>query len=136
MQKLGEVSHFIQFCSSSKFTFCGSSIIRLNRLFNFLIVLQISVVGDPVLNVNCCHIQTFDSDLYRQLICYPQVWIVWFYATLIILIMQKLVWTKSKIQINGWNWAGIFAMVYLCKQELWSVKMKGQTKWLNRKWDR
>uniref|UniRef100_A0AAR2J885 DNA replication licensing factor MCM4 n=1 Tax=Pygocentrus nattereri TaxID=42514 RepID=A0AAR2J885_PYGNA len=33
---------------------------------------EISVVGDPVLNVNCGHIQTFDADLYRQLICYPQ----------------------------------------------------------------
>lgn len=26
-----------------------------------------------MLNVNCSHIQTFDADLYRQLICYPQV---------------------------------------------------------------
>ncbi|RXN24671.1 DNA replication licensing factor mcm4 [Labeo rohita] len=33
---------------------------------------EISVVGEPVLNVNCSHIQTFDTDLYRQLICYPQ----------------------------------------------------------------
>ncbi|TSL82584.1 DNA replication licensing factor mcm4 [Bagarius yarrelli] len=33
---------------------------------------QISVVGEPVLNVNCGHIQAFDGDLYRQLICYPQ----------------------------------------------------------------
>uniref|UniRef100_A0A8C6T808 DNA replication licensing factor MCM4 n=1 Tax=Neogobius melanostomus TaxID=47308 RepID=A0A8C6T808_9GOBI len=33
---------------------------------------EISVVGDPVLNVNCRHIQTFDAELYRQLICYPQ----------------------------------------------------------------
>lgn len=40
--------------------------------YSFL-VLQISVVGDPVLNVNCCHVQTFDAELYRQLISYPQV---------------------------------------------------------------
>uniref|UniRef100_A0A8B9GVC3 DNA replication licensing factor MCM4 n=1 Tax=Astyanax mexicanus TaxID=7994 RepID=A0A8B9GVC3_ASTMX len=33
---------------------------------------EISVVGDPVLNVNCSHIQAFDADLYRQLISYPQ----------------------------------------------------------------
>ncbi|XP_033838072.2 DNA replication licensing factor MCM4 isoform X1 [Periophthalmus magnuspinnatus] len=33
---------------------------------------EISVVGDPVLNVNCLHIQTFDAELYRQLISYPQ----------------------------------------------------------------
>lgn len=34
---------------------------------------QISVVGDPVLNVNCLHVQSFDAELYRQLISYPQV---------------------------------------------------------------
>uniref|UniRef100_A0A8C6MGY9 DNA replication licensing factor MCM4 n=1 Tax=Nothobranchius furzeri TaxID=105023 RepID=A0A8C6MGY9_NOTFU len=33
---------------------------------------EISVVGDPVINVNCQHVQSFDADLYRQLICYPQ----------------------------------------------------------------
>ncbi|KAI3374884.1 hypothetical protein L3Q82_021422, partial [Scortum barcoo] len=33
---------------------------------------EISVVGDPVMNVNCLHVQSFDADLYRQLICYPQ----------------------------------------------------------------
>ncbi|XP_034039997.1 DNA replication licensing factor MCM4 [Thalassophryne amazonica] len=33
---------------------------------------EISVVGDPVLNVNCQHVQSFDAELYRQLICYPQ----------------------------------------------------------------
>ncbi|XP_062261237.1 DNA replication licensing factor MCM4 [Platichthys flesus] len=33
---------------------------------------EISVVGDPVLNVNSLHVQSFDAELYRQLICYPQ----------------------------------------------------------------
>uniref|UniRef100_A0A671UPW1 DNA replication licensing factor MCM4 n=1 Tax=Sparus aurata TaxID=8175 RepID=A0A671UPW1_SPAAU len=33
---------------------------------------EISVVGDPVLNVNCLQVQSFDAELYRQLICYPQ----------------------------------------------------------------
>ncbi|MEQ2164164.1 DNA replication licensing factor mcm4-B, partial [Goodea atripinnis] len=33
---------------------------------------QISVVADPILNVNCRHVQSFDAELYRQLICYPQ----------------------------------------------------------------
>ncbi|XP_068427083.1 DNA replication licensing factor MCM4 [Clinocottus analis] len=33
---------------------------------------EISVVCDPVLNVNCLHVQSFDAELYRQLICYPQ----------------------------------------------------------------
>lgn len=42
-------------------------------LMFFLFVSQISVVGDPVLNVNCLHVQSFDAELYRQLICYPQV---------------------------------------------------------------
>lgn len=39
----------------------------------FFFVSQISVVGDPVLNVNCLHVQSFDAELYRQLISYPQV---------------------------------------------------------------
>ncbi|TMS09764.1 DNA replication licensing factor mcm4-B [Larimichthys crocea] len=34
---------------------------------------EISVVGDPVLSVNCLHVQSFDAELYRQLICYPQL---------------------------------------------------------------
>ncbi|MEQ2298935.1 DNA replication licensing factor, mcm4 component, partial [Ameca splendens] len=33
---------------------------------------EISVVADPILNVNCRHVQSFDAELYRQLICYPQ----------------------------------------------------------------
>ncbi|KAM6948934.1 DNA replication licensing factor MCM4 [Aplochiton taeniatus] len=33
---------------------------------------EISVVGEPVLNVNCGHVQSFDADLYRQLVSYPQ----------------------------------------------------------------
>ncbi|XP_053294074.1 DNA replication licensing factor MCM4 [Pleuronectes platessa] len=33
---------------------------------------EISVVGDPVLNVNSLHVKSFDAELYRQLICYPQ----------------------------------------------------------------
>ncbi|KAG7262467.1 hypothetical protein CRUP_007179, partial [Coryphaenoides rupestris] len=33
---------------------------------------EISIVGDPVLNVNCGHVSTFDAELYRQLVCYPQ----------------------------------------------------------------
>uniref|UniRef100_A0A665X111 DNA replication licensing factor MCM4 n=1 Tax=Echeneis naucrates TaxID=173247 RepID=A0A665X111_ECHNA len=33
---------------------------------------EISVVGDPVMNVNCLHVQSFDAELYRQLVSYPQ----------------------------------------------------------------
>lgn len=36
-------------------------------------VLQINMVGEPFLNVNCDHLRAFDENLYRQLICYPQV---------------------------------------------------------------
>uniref|UniRef100_A0A8C4YZK6 DNA replication licensing factor MCM4 n=1 Tax=Gadus morhua TaxID=8049 RepID=A0A8C4YZK6_GADMO len=33
---------------------------------------EISIVGDPVLNINCGHVSSFDAELYRQLVCYPQ----------------------------------------------------------------
>lgn len=33
---------------------------------------EISVTEEPYLDIDCCHLKLFDSDLYRQLICYPQ----------------------------------------------------------------
>ncbi|KAJ8302791.1 hypothetical protein KUTeg_019187 [Tegillarca granosa] len=33
---------------------------------------EISIVGEPFLNINSDHLRQFDADLYRQLICYPQ----------------------------------------------------------------
>merc|ERR1712240_46345 len=33
---------------------------------------EISVTEEPYLPVNCGHVQQFDEDLYRQLVCYPQ----------------------------------------------------------------
>ncbi|NWS70670.1 MCM4 factor, partial [Crotophaga sulcirostris] len=33
---------------------------------------EINIVGEPFLNVNCDHLRSFDANLYRQLICYPQ----------------------------------------------------------------
>ncbi|ESN98874.1 hypothetical protein HELRODRAFT_67429 [Helobdella robusta] len=33
---------------------------------------EISLTGEPFLNFNCDHLKLFDSDLYRQLVCYPQ----------------------------------------------------------------
>lgn len=33
---------------------------------------EINIIGEPFLNINCAHLREFDSDLYRQLICYPQ----------------------------------------------------------------
>ena len=34
--------------------------------------MQIHVLETPFLNIDCGHLKTFDADLYRQLICYPQ----------------------------------------------------------------
>jgi len=34
---------------------------------------EISVTEEPFLNIDCAHLRQFDADLYRQLICYPQV---------------------------------------------------------------
>ncbi|KAJ8925954.1 hypothetical protein NQ315_009807 [Exocentrus adspersus] len=33
---------------------------------------EIHTLEEPFLNVNCAHIETFDANLYRQLVCYPQ----------------------------------------------------------------
>lgn len=33
---------------------------------------EIHLVEEPFLNVNSAHLQLFDADLYRQLVCYPQ----------------------------------------------------------------
>lgn len=33
---------------------------------------EIHQLEEPFLNINCAHLKTFDEDLYRQLICYPQ----------------------------------------------------------------
>ena len=30
------------------------------------------LIGEPYLNINCLHIERFDANLYRQLVCYPQ----------------------------------------------------------------
>ncbi|GFS77680.1 DNA replication licensing factor mcm4-B [Nephila pilipes] len=39
---------------------------------------EIFTIEEPFLNVNCDHLNRFDSDLYRQLICYPQEVIPYF----------------------------------------------------------
>lgn len=33
---------------------------------------EVFALEEPFLNVNCSHLNSFDSELYRQLICYPQ----------------------------------------------------------------
>lgn len=53
--------------------FLESQLRSISNMNVFISVSQISVVGDPVLNVSCLHVQSFDAELYRQLICYPQV---------------------------------------------------------------
>uniref|UniRef100_A0A8C9NFD1 DNA replication licensing factor MCM4 n=1 Tax=Serinus canaria TaxID=9135 RepID=A0A8C9NFD1_SERCA len=41
---------------------------------------EINMVGEPFLNVNCDHLRSFDENLYRQLICYPQVALSYFWG--------------------------------------------------------
>jgi len=41
-------------------------------VINSNILPQIADLEDPFLNLNCSHLRTFDADLYRQLVCYPQ----------------------------------------------------------------
>ncbi|CAH0552145.1 unnamed protein product [Brassicogethes aeneus] len=33
---------------------------------------EIHTLEEPFLNVNCSHMETYDANLYRQLVCYPQ----------------------------------------------------------------
>merc|ERR1719435_555206 len=33
---------------------------------------EVAITEEPFLALNCAHIQLFDEDLYRQLVCYPQ----------------------------------------------------------------
>ncbi|XP_069675688.1 DNA replication licensing factor MCM4 [Periplaneta americana] len=33
---------------------------------------EIHMLEEPFLNVNCAHLESYDPDLYRQLVCYPQ----------------------------------------------------------------
>lgn len=47
-------------------------IISCQFLFFSPLPSQIHTLGSPFLNISCGHIQKFDPELYRQLICYPQ----------------------------------------------------------------
>ncbi len=40
--------------------------------FPLLSLFQIETLGLPFLNLNCAHVNLFDEELYRQLVCYPQ----------------------------------------------------------------
>lgn len=46
--------------------------INLNEPLYMQKLEEIHTLEEPFLNVNCCHLKTFDEGLYRQLICYPQ----------------------------------------------------------------
>ncbi|KAL7984323.1 hypothetical protein Chor_002893 [Crotalus horridus] len=37
---------------------------------------EINLIGEPFLNLNCDHLKSFDENLYRQLMCYPQVIVI------------------------------------------------------------
>ena len=45
---------------------------HLNSTTNWTPHFQIHVLETPFLNIDCGHLKTFDADLYRQLVCYPQ----------------------------------------------------------------
>ena len=40
--------------------------------FHCSFIWQIHLLETPFLNIDCCHLKTFDAELYRQLVCYPQ----------------------------------------------------------------
>ncbi|KAF2900573.1 hypothetical protein ILUMI_05615 [Ignelater luminosus] len=46
--------------------------INLNEPLYLQKLEEIHVLEEPFLNVNCSHLETFDENLYRQLVCYPQ----------------------------------------------------------------
>lgn len=46
--------------------------INLNEPLYMQKLEEIHTLEEPFLNVNCAHLKTFDEQLYRQLICYPQ----------------------------------------------------------------
>lgn len=46
--------------------------INLNEPLYLQKLEEIHTLEEPFLNVNCSHIETYDANLYRQLICYPQ----------------------------------------------------------------
>lgn len=50
------------------------NLVEFVKMFSYFF--QINVASDPFLNVDCDHLRTFDQDLYRQLVCYPQVTII------------------------------------------------------------
>jgi len=37
---------------------------------------EISITEEPYFDVDCSHLKSFDAELYRQLICYPQVMVL------------------------------------------------------------
>ena len=48
------------------------NVFLFSALANLISFPQIHVLETPFLNIDCGHLRTFDADLYRQLVCYPQ----------------------------------------------------------------
>ena len=63
------------------------------------------MIGEPFLNFNCEHLKEFDSDLYRQLVNYPQEVIPIFDMALNELFFSKFSDTtlEHQIQVRPFN---------------------------------
>ncbi|KAK5648977.1 hypothetical protein RI129_003869 [Pyrocoelia pectoralis] len=49
-----------------------SEITNLNQPLYMQKIEEIHTSEEPFLNINCSHLETFDENLYKQLVCYPQ----------------------------------------------------------------
>jgi DNA replication licensing factor MCM4 len=68
---------------------------------------EINILQHPFLNVDCGHINQFDEDLYRQLICYPQEVIPTFDMAVNEMFFDKFPDTELEHQIQVRKWMGI-----------------------------
>ena len=66
---------------------------------------EINILQYPFLNVDCGHINEFDEDLYRQLICYPQEVIPTFDMAVNEMFFEKFPETEleHQIQVRPYN---------------------------------
>lgn len=66
---------------------------------------EINLIGEPFLNFNCEHLKSFDADLYRQLIQYPQEVIPTFDMAVNEMFFEKYVDTtlEHQIQVRPYN---------------------------------
>lgn len=66
---------------------------------------EINIIGEPFLGFNCSHLRQFDSDLYRQLVCYPQEVIPTFDMAVNEMFFEKYPETalEHQIQVRPYN---------------------------------